>query len=191
MMNAMMEETLLTGTARKAELPGWQAAGKTGTSQDWRDAWFVGYTARLVTGVWFGNDDGTPTKKASGGNLPVDAWSRYMKAALKGQTPAPLPGNWRPLAPAADGGSPLASLIDRTKALLGRDAPPPARPAPGGQDITGSIASAAPPPAGVDDPRYTDEPLPPAVVPVDPPEPPRRDAVSGEDRGLLAKLFGG
>ena len=60
MMNAMMQETLLTGTARKAELPGWQAAGKTGTSQDWRDAWFVGYTARLVTGVWFGNDDGTP-----------------------------------------------------------------------------------------------------------------------------------
>ena len=44
MMNAMMQETLLTGTARKAELPGWQAAGKTGTSQDFRDAWFVGYT---------------------------------------------------------------------------------------------------------------------------------------------------
>ena len=44
MMNTMMQETLLTGTARKAELPGWQAAGKTGTSQDFRDAWFVGYT---------------------------------------------------------------------------------------------------------------------------------------------------
>ena len=71
MMNAMMQETLLTGTARKAELPGWQAAGKTGTSQDWRDAWFVGYTAYLVTGVWLGNDDGAPTKKVSGGNLPV------------------------------------------------------------------------------------------------------------------------
>ncbi len=46
MMNTMMRETLLTGTARKAELPGWQAAGKTGTSQDFRDAWFVGYTSR-------------------------------------------------------------------------------------------------------------------------------------------------
>ena len=94
MMNAMMEETLLIGTARKAELPGWQAAGKTGTSQDWRDAWFVGYTSRLVTGVWFGNDDGTPTRKASGGNLPVETWSRFMKVALKGVTPSPLPGDY-------------------------------------------------------------------------------------------------
>ena len=51
MMNQMMQETLLTGTARKAELPGWQAAGKTGTSQDWRDAWFLGYTSYLVAGV--------------------------------------------------------------------------------------------------------------------------------------------
>ncbi|WP_395666196.1 transglycosylase domain-containing protein [Methylocella sp.] len=96
MMNAMMQETLLTGTARKGELPGWQAAGKTGTSQDFRDAWFVGYTARLVTGVWLGNDDNSPTKKASGGNLPVEIWSRYMRVAHQGVPPQPLPGGiWR------------------------------------------------------------------------------------------------
>ena len=96
MMNQMMEETLLTGTARKAELPGWQAAGKTGTSQDWRDAWFVGYTSYLVAGVWLGNDDGSPTKKVSGGNLPVEIWSRFMKEALQGVPPAGLPlGDWR------------------------------------------------------------------------------------------------
>ena len=195
MMNAMMQETLLTGTARKAELPGWQAAGKTGTSQDWRDAWFVGYTSRLVTGVWFGNDDGTPTRKASGGNLPVEAWSRFMKVALKGTAPAPLPGNWRaPEAPVEDG-SPLASLIDRTNALLGgtppsRTPPPPATagPAATGPATTGSVAAAAPPP-GVDDPRYSDEPLPPAVVPDEPPA--RRAAASREDRGFLDQLFGG
>ena len=52
-------------------MPGWPAAGKTGTSQDFRDAWFVGYTAHLVTGVWLGNDDGTPTKHVTGGSLPV------------------------------------------------------------------------------------------------------------------------
>ncbi len=91
MMNTMMTETLLTGTARKGEIPGWQAAGKTGTSQDWRDAWFVGYTSRLVTGVWLGNDDSSATRKASGGNLPVDIWSRFMKEALAGQSPTPLP----------------------------------------------------------------------------------------------------
>ena len=70
MMNSMMQETLLSGTARKAELPGWMAAGKTGTSQDFRDAWFIGYTANLVTGVWLGNDDNSPTRKATGGGLP-------------------------------------------------------------------------------------------------------------------------
>ncbi len=83
MMNDMMQETLITGTARKAELPGWQAAGKTGTSQDFRDAWFVGYTSYLVAAVWLGNDDDSPTKKVSGGNLPVEVWSRFMKARAR------------------------------------------------------------------------------------------------------------
>jgi penicillin-binding protein 1A len=92
MMNTMMRETLVGGTARKADLPGWQAAGKTGTSQDFRDAWFIGYTAHLVTGVWLGNDDNTPTKKATGGGLPVDIWSRFMKTAHQGVAPLPLPG---------------------------------------------------------------------------------------------------
>jgi penicillin-binding protein 1A len=84
MMNTMMQETLLTGTARKAALPGWPAAGKTGTSQDFRDAWFIGYTAQLVTGVWLGNDDNSPTKKATGGGLPAEVWSRFMRAAHHG-----------------------------------------------------------------------------------------------------------
>ena len=92
MMNAMMHETLVSGTARGANLPGWQAAGKTGTSQDYRDAWFVGYTSHLVAGVWLGNDDNSPTKKAVGGGLPVEIWSRFMRTALAGVAPAPLPG---------------------------------------------------------------------------------------------------
>jgi penicillin-binding protein 1A len=92
MMNTMMRETLVSGTARGANLPGWLAAGKTGTSQDYRDAWFVGYTARLVTGVWLGNDDDAPTKRATGGGLPVDIWSAFMRAALRGVAPTPLPG---------------------------------------------------------------------------------------------------
>src|SRR5262249_58087049 len=82
---------LTSGTARKADLPGWAAAGKTGTSQDFRDAWFVGYTSRLVTGVWFGNDDSSPTKKATGGGLPVEVWSRFMKAAHQSAPATDLP----------------------------------------------------------------------------------------------------
>jgi penicillin-binding protein 1A len=92
MMNTMMQETLLSGTARKAEIPGWSAAGKTGTSQDFRDAWFIGYTANLVTGVWLGNDDNSPTKKATGGGLPVDVWTRFMRTAHEGVRVAALPG---------------------------------------------------------------------------------------------------
>ncbi|MCP3462387.1 MULTISPECIES: transglycosylase domain-containing protein [unclassified Bradyrhizobium] len=93
MMNTMMRETLISGTAKKAEIPGWMAAGKTGTSQDYRDAWFVGYTANLVTGVWLGNDDNSPTKKATGGGLPVEVWSRFMRTAHEGVAVASLPNS--------------------------------------------------------------------------------------------------
>ena len=110
MMNGMMHETLLSGTARRADLPGWAAAGKTGTSQDFRDAWFVGYTAHLVAGVWLGNDDNSPTRKAVGGGLPVEIWSRFMKAAHQGVAPAALPGvgggGWLSAAPQPQGAAP-------------------------------------------------------------------------------------
>ena len=116
-MNTMMQETLLSGTAHKAELPGWMAAGKTGTSQDFRDAWFIGYTANLVTGVWLGNDDNSPTKKATGGGLPVEVWTRFMKAAHQGVTPVPLPV---PAAPAA----PMGLLANIAQAVSPSSAPP-------------------------------------------------------------------
>ena len=93
MMNTMMQETIISGTARKAEIPGWTAAGKTGTSQDFRDAWFIGYTANLVTGVWLGNDDNSPTKKATGGGLPVEVWTRFMRIAHQGVPVAGLPNS--------------------------------------------------------------------------------------------------
>jgi len=92
MMNAMLHETLVNGTARAANLPGWRAAGKTGTSQDFRDAWFIGYTSRLVAGIWLGNDDNSPTKRAVGGGVPVEIWSRFMRTALAGTAPTALPG---------------------------------------------------------------------------------------------------
>ena len=92
MINSMMQETLISGTGKKALLPGRPAGGKTGTSQKYRDAWFVGFTADLVTGVWFGNDNGTPTKRASGGNLPAATWKQYMVGAHNGMAIAALPG---------------------------------------------------------------------------------------------------
>ncbi len=92
MMNRMLQETLLAGTARRASIPGWSAAGKTGTSQDYRDAWFVGYTGHMVTGIWLGNDDSSPTKKATGSGLPVEIWNRFMRAAHQNVPAVDLPG---------------------------------------------------------------------------------------------------
>jgi penicillin-binding protein 1A len=92
MMNTMLHETLVSGTARAANLPGWQAAGKTGTSQVFRDAWFIGYTSRLIAGIWLGNDDNSPTKRAVGGGVPVEIWSRFKHTALAGTAPTALPG---------------------------------------------------------------------------------------------------
>jgi penicillin-binding protein 1A len=95
MMNSMMRQTILHGTGRRAAF-GWPAAGKTGTSQDSRDAWFVGYTSNLTTGVWFGNDDNSPTKGVTGGSLPAMAWKEFMTAAHEGVPVRDLPGSWHP-----------------------------------------------------------------------------------------------
>jgi penicillin-binding protein 1A len=91
MMNDMLSEALEVGTGKRAKLDGWQIAGKTGTSQDDRDAVFVGYTSKLVTGVWLGNDDNSPTR-LYGGTVPTKLWSEVMQAAHKGLSPTPLPG---------------------------------------------------------------------------------------------------
>ena len=120
MMNTMMQETLRTGTARKAELPGWMAAGKTGTSQDFRDAWFIGYTANLVTGVWLGNDDNSPTRKATGGGLPVEIWTRFMRAAHQGVPVATLPNSQAP--------GFFANIAQGPQVTVSQITAPPARP---------------------------------------------------------------
>jgi penicillin-binding protein 1A len=130
MMNTMLHETLVSGTARAASLPGWQAAGKTGTSQDFRDAWFIGYTSRLVAGVWLGNDDNTPTKHAVGGGVPVEIWSRFMRSALSREAPAPLPGLSEPGWFGAPFAAPLGAPAPSPPAPVAE--PPSARPDSGG-----------------------------------------------------------
>jgi len=83
-MTSMLQEVVLYGTGRGAKLTNRQVAGKTGTSQQWRDAWFIGFTAQLTTGVWLGNDDNTSMKKVTGGSLPTAIWKDFMQAAHKG-----------------------------------------------------------------------------------------------------------
>ncbi|WP_427450926.1 transglycosylase domain-containing protein [Litorimonas sp. WD9-15] len=89
-MTSILQDVIETGTARGAQLGRRQAAGKTGTSQDYRDGWFIGFTAQMTTGVWLGNDDNSPMRKITGGLLPVDVWKDYMLKAHKGVSYAAL-----------------------------------------------------------------------------------------------------
>ena len=89
-MNEMLRAVVAGGTGRAAN-PGRPAAGKTGTSQEFRDAWFVGYTGELVTGVWMGNDDSSPMKRVTGGGYPARLWRDYTRAALQGRPVKSLP----------------------------------------------------------------------------------------------------
>jgi penicillin-binding protein 1A len=90
-MNHMMSEVITRGTGTAAAF-GYPAAGKTGTSSDFRDAWFMGFTADYVTGVWMGNDSGAGMKGVTGGGLPARVWRDVMTAAHTGHAPRDLPG---------------------------------------------------------------------------------------------------
>ncbi|MEH6490329.1 PBP1A family penicillin-binding protein [Hyphomonas oceanitis] len=93
-MNAMMARVVNApiGTGGRARVKNWTVAGKTGTSQDWRDAWFVGFTAAYVGAVWVGNDDDSPMKRVTGGGLPADLWSDMMEVVHAGKPPESLIG---------------------------------------------------------------------------------------------------
>ena len=82
----MLQTVIKNGTGRRADI-GRPAAGKTGTTSNYHDAWFVGYTPDLVAGVWMGNDDNTPMRGVMGGQLPAEIWKAFMQKALA-QTPA-------------------------------------------------------------------------------------------------------
>ncbi len=91
-MTAMMADVIRSGTGKAATLEGWPVAGKTGTSQSSRDAWFVGYSAELLGGVWTGNDDDTPMDGVTGGGLPARLWADMMTVAHEGRSPSILRG---------------------------------------------------------------------------------------------------
>ncbi len=92
-MTHLLYQVMAYGTGARARLPGGrQAVGKTGTTNDWRDAWFVGYTGQLTAGVWIGNDDYQPMNKVTGGALPAMVWRDFMTAAHKGLRNARLDG---------------------------------------------------------------------------------------------------
>ena len=108
----LLQDVIEHGTGRAAALDGF-AAGKTGTSQDYRDAWFIGFNDALIVGVWVGNDDGTAMNRVTGGSLPAAIWKRVMTEA-----PTVMAGDERP-----------AAQAPRPSTRLTRK-PPPIRPPP-------------------------------------------------------------
>ncbi|VUD71065.1 Penicillin-binding protein 1F [Methylobacterium symbioticum] len=91
-MNYMLNKVVEEGTARRVQIEGVKIAGKTGTTNGYKDAWFVGYTGNYVAAVWYGNDDSTSTNKMTGGSLPAQTWHDVMEPAHQGIELKPLPG---------------------------------------------------------------------------------------------------
>ncbi|MFN3855583.1 MAG: transglycosylase domain-containing protein [Phreatobacter sp.] len=147
-MNAILVGVVESGTGRRAQVPGVQVGGKTGTTNSYRDALFIGYSSQFVTGVWFGNDDYSPTNRMTGGSLPGMTFSQVMAAAHQGLDPRPifgLPDRPRPATPGAPNAAPppLPGSADRPQVLsrrslevlgrierLLRESAEPARPGP-------------------------------------------------------------
>jgi penicillin-binding protein 1A len=91
-MNALLAQVVSAGTARGAQLPDRPVGGKTGTTSDYRDAWFIGFTGGYAAGVWVGNDDfGVKTNKVTGGSAPTRIWRAFMVEAMKGQPARAFP----------------------------------------------------------------------------------------------------
>jgi penicillin-binding protein 1A len=125
-MNRMLSEAMRTGTGKSAALSSRPAAGKTGTSQEFRDAWFVGYSAQLITGVWVGNDSDKPMKKVTGGTLPAQIWKTFMEQATAKDPVVALPGtNIVDEAPQVATNDSGTSAFDQLLSSLFENTPPP------------------------------------------------------------------
>jgi penicillin-binding protein 1A len=173
-MNMMLNKAVEEGTGRRALLDGIKVAGKTGTTNAYRDAWFVAYTGNYVAGVWFGNDDYSPTNRMTGGSLPAMTWRQIMHyahqgievKALPGAAPGPTPAP--PQAAVATANTKAADTLPRPAVLTKRGAdvltrverlmddaaralaPAPASPVAAASDQRADASASAPsrPPAG-------------------------------------------
>jgi penicillin-binding protein 1A len=129
-MDRMLRTVLVSGTGIRAAIPGYDLAGKTGTTSDYKDAWFCGFTGGLTTVVWMGRDDAQPMRRITGGIAPAELWHNYMRIALKrlpsqaipagAPPPPPLPTPTLALNPGQSSGeAPAKPAADPLSSLLG------------------------------------------------------------------------
>ncbi|MBG7616318.1 PBP1A family penicillin-binding protein [Brevundimonas sp. BAL450] len=160
-LNQMLRGVITSGTARSVAISGRDLAGKTGTTSDYKDAWFAGYTGGFVTVVWVGKDDNTAMRGVTGGSSPAAIWRGFMQAALPRlnvqdiPNGPPLPEGWMP--PAPPGADPAGDLLGGLGDLFGDGDLPPL-----GDDPLG----AGPAPTRPSEPRPA--PQQPAVRPPEP-----------------------
>ncbi|HYC75088.1 PBP1A family penicillin-binding protein [Brevundimonas sp.] len=181
-LNQMLRGVMTSGTGRSAAIAGRDVAGKTGTTSDYKDAWFVGYTGGFVTAVWVGKDDNSAMRGVTGGSSPAAIWRGFMEAALPRLNAPPIPDGpampegWQPP-------SPVESLIGRIGDLFGDnppgdtsvdpldegllDPPPPQRPTSPNRNDTPVLRPTQPQPQR-DPPAPQPEPAPPPEKKADP-----------------------
>jgi penicillin-binding protein 1A len=124
-MNQMLRSVITSGTGTRAAIKGYDLAGKTGTTSDYKDAWFMGYTGGFVTAVWVGKDDNTPMRKVTGGGAPAEIWRAFMATALPHLQVRSIPAG--PEAePGVVMGDPLGDLLSNMTVSPPDSGPPPA-----------------------------------------------------------------
>jgi len=131
-MIQMMRQVIASGTGGRAKVAGYDLAGKTGTTSDYRDAWFIGFTGGFTAAVWLGKDNNTPMSKVTGGGAPAEIWHNFMAAALPRLAAQPIPGGGAAVPAPSDG---IGNLLQDSEAPPSQNSegppdmerPPPAR----------------------------------------------------------------
>jgi penicillin-binding protein 1A len=125
-MIEMMRQVLISGTGQRARIGGYDLAGKTGTTSDYKDAWFIGYTGGFTAAVWVGRDDDTPMRRVTGGGAPAEIWRSFMAAALPRLQAQTIPGGAAP----SDAGDAIGNVLAGQPPAGAAPATPPPDEAP-------------------------------------------------------------
>jgi penicillin-binding protein 1A len=192
-MNRVMRAVITGGTGTRAAVPGYDLAGKTGTTSDYKDAWFVGYTGGFTAAVWVGKDDNTSMNKVTGGNVPAEIWKLFMGQALPRLDVRPIPEGPQAMPSPVLEADPLGELLQAAGDLFDESQPAFVEDPVAAPEIPAAPIQAGPAPAPYSPQPYVPEPAPepdyaPAPQPYRGPPAPVRQGVPQPYRGPPAEI---